>query len=266
MGSKTNTSNNNNNNKLWLLNWFNGIIKSNSSATQKSSVILPWKQDTMKSTATTSIVITEPINVPPIMNEYTPQQIRIPEQSSITIKASRPSITISESGRRSSQQTTCSSINTDYSSYHRRDSNSSSVISDLWTKAKRHKHPKFHWPHRYHQQQQQQKEDVLNPESLPSSYRQQSLNPGSLPSSYRQQGIPKHLKRHSISSSFINSTTDNTPSCSRPNSVLYSQPGSPSFAAYLLNNDHIDSYLLNNEKEGLRWVVKHDLIKLAVDG
>lgn len=77
-------------------------------------------------------------------------------------------------------------------------------------------------------------------------------------------------------------SADNTPSVSRPNSVMYtpSQPGSPNFAALLVKNsredEDIDAYWLNGDKEencfcqhGLkkeRWMIKHELAKLAVDG
>lgn len=265
MGTKATQSNHNNSKSpAWLLNWFSQLTKPNNIPKQQqpNSLILPWKRDNMKAAASSSVVITSPINVP--CSEYTSSSYgssTIRKQSKAEEAPARPSITISLSPsteRRNSQQTTCSSVKTTDSqySYYRRDSNSDrSILSELWSKARRrHPHyPKFHWPHRRDETQQ----------LMPSN---NDYYESSLPSSFRQHHFPRHLKRHSISSSLA--TNDNTPFGSRPNSIMYpSQPASPNFVAALLNNENIDSYWLNQQpSQKLRWDIKHELTKLAVDG
>lgn len=210
-------------------------------------MILPWKRDNMKSTASSSVLSTAPINVPCVdyNSSFGSSTIRQPQNVEF---APRPSITISlSSGRRNSQQT-CSSINTAESQYsYRRDSDERSVLAELWTKARRrHPHyPKFHWP-------QQQKDETLQ-QLMPEEY------------SFRNIHFPRHFKRQSISSS-LPTTNDNTPFGSRPNSIM-SQPGSPNMGAAYLNNENVVSYWLNRQpSERLRWDIKHELTKLAADG
>lgn len=270
--STTNTNNSDNTSKLsspaWLINWLSQLTKSSShhsnhnhsnnkrlsSSSSSSSSVLPWKKE-IKSPATTSIVITEASAPIPTNNATTNVTIKADEEenNSTLLSKPRPSITISNyslNERRNSQYSNSSLQTTSddqYSYSNRRGSNSSSIISELWSKAKRHhKQPKFHYFHRNNNNNSKEEEYY---DSLPSSYR---------------QPLPKHLKRHSISSSY-----DTTPLPSRPNSIIFnsnhsSQPASPHFsAAFLLNNDVIDSYALN---DAIRWQVKHELVKLAIDG
>jgi hypothetical protein len=286
MGTKaTQKDKNNQSPPTWLLNWFSQLTKPNNnnnnnnnninnkampttSTTKTTAKILPWKNK-----STTSIAITEPINVPTV--NYTPASYHS-QQSTLKYNRKdnhhRPSITISltpsviSSERRNSQQTISSSSDDQYSTtaasyYQRRDSSERSVLSELWSKAKRRhpNYPKFRWPYRHAQ-------------SLSTSPYQTQQDPitTSCPSSYRQQ---HYFKRHSISS--LMTSADNTPSVSRPNSVIYtpSQPTSPNFAALLVKNNEkdIENYWLNGDKEDCllkkeRWMIKHELAKLAVDG
>ncbi|KAK4508830.1 uncharacterized protein ATC70_013453 [Mucor velutinosus] len=301
----------------WLLSWFSQLtkpnLKSSSSSSHSSisttpSVILPWKNN-HKASPSSSVVITDPINVPTI--KYTPssEHVNRPEKRSFTQQPQqqdqhRPSITISltpsvvSSERRNSQQTISSSFTTSddqYSTtaasyYQRRDSSERSILSELWSKARRrHPHyPRFHWPHRHAQSlgsspQQQPPYMRVQPsttdDSITAAQAQAAAAAAaaiSCPSSYRHQHyFPRHFKRHSISS--LMTSADNTPSGSRPNSVMLSQPTSPNFAALLVKrqneDDDVDNYWLSDEdscscqvlkKE--RWIIKHELITLAVDG
>ncbi|KAI9271047.1 hypothetical protein EDC94DRAFT_596946, partial [Helicostylum pulchrum] len=286
MGTK---SAQNNNKSSWLVNWFSQMTQPKQSSSlsssrqqptttkQSSGIILPWKKDTIKASSTSSVV-TEACECESSFGNSTlkkrkkkqPQQMVYQTQPQQQ-QQHRPSITISLSpstGRRNSQQTTHSSINTsdDQNSYCRRDSSSDrSILSELWTKAKqRHPHyPRFHWPHKTNkdetqQQQQQQQYHQLRPSSIDYYY-----DSSSLPSSVRQTHFfPKHLKRYSVSSSIH----DHTPSPSRPSSIIYtSQPASPNFAALLFNND-VDTYWLNETPPKLKWEIKHELTKLAMEG
>ncbi|KAI8054939.1 uncharacterized protein B0P05DRAFT_560825 [Gilbertella persicaria] len=206
----------------WLINWFTHFTKPTVPAQTK----LPWKKNK------SSISVTEPIEI------------------------QRPSITIStaSSDRRGSQQTLSnSSLTSDdqYSTtaasyYQRRDSSERSMLSELWSKAKR-RHP--HYP-RF--QTSKKSHDTI---SCPSSYHR-----------YYTSHIPQHLKRHSISSSFLTNSVDNTPCVSRPNSIIYtpSQPTSP-FIKNQSSEDVIDHFLLEDPIQE-RWTIKHELIKLAIDG
>lgn len=268
----TNSSPNKNKQSTWLLNWFSQLGKPNTTKEPNSNnMILPWKRDNMKAAASS---FTTPINVPFSTSSF--------DTSSSSRKQAheetpRPSITISLSpnGRRNSQQTTCSSVHTAESqySYYRRDSNSDrSILSELWSKARRrHPHyPKFHWPHSRRDETQQL---ILNHHHNNNDYQQHE---SSLPSSFRQHHFPRHLKRHSISSSLATTTNDNTPFGSRPNSIIYpSQPASPSIKPTIHlnnnsnsnnNNEYVDSYWLQRPTDRLRWNIKHELAKLAVDG
>ncbi|KAI8080369.1 hypothetical protein BDF21DRAFT_362318 [Thamnidium elegans] len=273
MGTK---SAQNNNKSSWLLGWFSQMTtpRQSSSPRQPSSkknsgLILPWKKDTIKASPTSSVV-TEACECESSYGNATLKKRKKKQQMVYQAQHQhRPSITISLSpstGRRNSQQTTHSSINTsdDQNSYCRRDSSSDrSILSELWTKAKqRHPHyPRFHWPNKTNkdetQQQQQQQYYQLRPSNNDCYY-----DSSSLPSSFRQTHFfPKHLKRYSVSSSIH----DHTPAGSRPNSIIYtSQPGSPNFAALLMNND-VDSYWLD-ETPKLKWEIKHELTKLAMEG
>ncbi|KAL0137626.1 hypothetical protein V8B55DRAFT_1530357 [Mucor lusitanicus] len=285
----------------WLLSWFSQLTKpslksssssSNSSISTAPSVILPWR-NSHKSSPSSSVVITDPINVPSI--KYTPssENVNRPEKRPSTQQQDqhRPSITISltpsvvSSERRNSQQTISSSFTTSddqYSTtaasyYQRRDSSERSILSELWSKARRrHPHyPRFHWPHRHAQSlgsspQQQPPYMRVQPPATDDSIAAAAAAT-SCPSSYRHQHyFPRHFKRHSISS--LMTTADNTPSGSRPNSVVLSQPTSPNFAALLVKrqceDDDVDNYWLSDEDSCScqRWVIKHELIKLAVDG
>lgn len=299
----------------WLINWFSQLTKptlksssssSNSSSISTPSVILPWKNN-HKSSPSSSVVITDPINVPTI--KYTPssENTNRPEKRQST--QHRPSITISltpsvvSSERRNSQQTISSSVTTSddqYSTtaasyYQRRDSSERSILSELWSKARRRhpNYPRFHWPHRHAQslgsspQQQppymrvqppQTADDSITTAAQAQAQAQAQAAATSCPSSYRHQHyFPRHLKRHSISS--LMTSSDNTPSGSRPNSVVISQPTSPNFAALLVKKQNedddidIDNYCLTDEDSCSchvfkrdRWLIKHELIKLAVDG
>lgn len=299
----------------WLIHWFSQLTKpslksssssSNSSISTPPSVILPWKNN-HKSSPSSSVVITDPINVPTI--KYTPssENVNRPEKRPSTQQPQqlqlqdqhRPSITISltpsvvSSERRNSQQTISSSFTTSddqYSTtaasyYQRRDSSERSILSELWSKARRRhpNYPRFHWPHRHAQSlgsspQQQPPYMRVQPPTADDSITaaQAAAAAASCPSSYRHQHYyPRHFKRHSISS--LMTSADNTPSGSRPNSVILSQPTSPNFAALLVKrqneDDDVDNYWLSDEdscscqifkKE--RWMIKHELIKLAVDG
>ncbi|GAN06149.1 type 11 methyltransferase [Mucor ambiguus] len=301
----------------WLLNWFSQLTKpslksssssSNSSVSTAPSVVLPWK-NSHKSLPSSSVVITDPINVPTI--KYTPSSENVnrpekqpstqPPQQSQQLDQHRPSITISltpsvvSSERRNSQQTISSSLTTSddqYSTtaasyYQRRDSSERSILSELWSKARRrHPHyPRFHWPHRHAQslgsspQQQPPYMRVQPPtadDSITAAQAQAAAAATSCPSSYRHQHyFPRHFKRHSISS--LMTSADNTPSGSRPNSVVLSQPTSPNFAALLVKrqneDDDVDNYWLSDDNscscqvsKKERWIIKHELIKLAVDG
>ncbi|KAI7887669.1 uncharacterized protein EV154DRAFT_520377 [Mucor mucedo] len=260
----TNSSPNNNKQSTWLLNWFNQLGKP-STTKETSNIILPWKRDNNMKAAASSF--TTPINVPCSTSSFdTSSTSRNPQGE----ETPRPSITISLSPneRRNSQQTTCSSIRTAESQYsfNRRDSNSDrSILSELWSKARRrHPHyPKFHWPHSNNRRDETQ-QVILNNQQ-PNDYQQDS----SLPSSFRQHHFPRHLKRHSISSSLV-TTNDNTPFGSRPNSILYpSQPASPNMlpTSHLSHNESVvDAYWLQQPTDRLRWNIKHELAKLAVDG
>lgn len=284
MGTKSAQSNNK---PSWLVSWFSQIttskqssLSSSSTSTrqttatkQSSGIILPWKKDTVKASPTSSVV-TEACECESSFGNSTLKKRKKKQQmvNQAPQHQHRPSITISLSpstGRRNSQQTTHSSINTsdDQNSYCRRDSGSDrSILSELWTKAKqRHPHyPRFHWPHKTNkdetqqQRQQQQQYYQLRPSSIDYYY-----DSSSLPSSVRQTHyFPKHLKRYSVSSSIH----DHTPSASRPNSIIYtSQPASPNFAALLSNND-VDTYWLNETTPKLKWEIKHELTKLAMEG
>lgn len=209
---------------------------SNNNTTKKSSTpwILSWlSQLTNKSTDNGIVKNTATQPLPVLTN--TQQQ-----NNNTTIMVPRPSITISlSSERRNSQQTmSTGSFTSDASYYQRRDSSErSTILSDLWLKARKRK---------LHKQQE-------------------------LSSSYRPPGID-YKKRYSTSSS---------PSVSRPNSILVSQPNSPhlylnNYQDFILDDDDIDTYWLNNDdyyddplypkKKKERWTIKHELVKLAVDG
>jgi hypothetical protein len=304
----------------WLLNWFSQLTTTSTPTTkQSSSVILPWKKDSnKKALPKSSIVITDPIRVPTAATKTNSNIIQ--GGSSIkTIKNNtnkRPSITISlspsttnnhDNQRRNSQQTNYSS-SSDQSSFiatSRRDTSGSidraSVLSEIWSKTKRnkkrhstssgnvstvsssnsHQPGRFQWPASLRHSNRLVDETYLRPSSS-TSISAADYYDSSLPSSYRQPTALRHIKRHSISSSVVNSTNDNTPSGSRPNSIiLSSQPGSPQFTAttHLLNNFIVDPYYLSpqqqhdkyccqhvNQRKLLRWEIKHELTKLAVDG
>ncbi|CEP17150.1 hypothetical protein [Parasitella parasitica] len=293
---------------IWLLSWFSQLTKSNvkssssssnSSLSTASSVAIPWKK-IHKSSPTSSVVVTDPINVPTI--KYTPssQNASKPEKrlSIYQQDQHRPSITISltpsivSSERRNSQQTISSSITTSddqYSTtaasyYQRRDSSERSILSELWSKARRRhpNYPRFHWPHRHAQSlssSPQQPPHCMRAQPPPtddSISAAAAAAAASCPSSYRHQHyFPRYNKRHSISS--LMTSADNTPSGSRPNSVIISQPTSPNFAALLTKkqneDDDIDNYCLVDEDSCAfnimkkdRWLIKHELIKLALDG
>jgi hypothetical protein len=293
----------------WLKNWFSQLTKPTSTnkampttSTTKTTakIALPWKNKSASTSVTSSIAISEPINVPLV--NYTPASYHSQQSTArYNGKYHRPSITISltpsiiSSERRNSQQTVSSSVTTSddqYSTaaasyYQRRDSSERSVLSEFWRKAKRRhpNYPRFNWsrnaqslstsPNQIQQQQQQQQQQqhiCIDPQDPITT---------SCPSSYRHQHyFPRHLKRHSISS--LLTSTDNTPSASRPNSVIYtpSQPASPNFAALLVKNgredEDIENYWLNGDKEDNcfclqsskkeRWMIKHELTKLAVEG
>ncbi|KAI8370028.1 hypothetical protein EDC96DRAFT_502793 [Choanephora cucurbitarum] len=156
----------------------------------------------------------------------------------------QPNITIStvNNERRQSEQSHGSLTSDDqYSTkaasyYQRRDSSERSMLSELWLKAKRH-HP--HYPQYHHMNDR-----------------------------------PMTRQRHSISSSFFSNSVDNTPSASRPNSVIYtlSQPTSPNFLECIRNysSDEIEHFVLDQEDLWLttndRWRIKHELTTLAIDG
>ncbi|KAI8378990.1 hypothetical protein BD560DRAFT_389202 [Blakeslea trispora] len=154
----------------------------------------------------------------------------------------QPNITISTPNeRRHSEQTIQSHDLSDdqYSTkaasyYQRRDSSERSMLSELWSKAKRHHphYPKYHHHHDY------------------------------------RMILPRHSHRHSISSFFTDSI-DNTPSVSRPNSYYTpSQPTSPSFLELIRNysSDEIEHFALEDAWLPERWTIKHELTTLAIDG
>ncbi|KAI9480870.1 MAG: hypothetical protein EXX96DRAFT_538104 [Benjaminiella poitrasii] len=282
-------NNKSNSSSTWLVNWFSQLTKSASNSNHEdkdkeegtktssssSSVILPWKKDmnNIKSPSS-SVLITKPtiVNTSSSSSSDSNRKARLLQQHK-----HRPSITISlspsmaSSERRNSQQTSISNNSTSsvvstsddqYSTaaasyYQRRDSSERSVLSELWSKAKRRhpNYPRFHWPHRRHHSppppppppsstlfmptQQQQIMARMVPDLMTAMAADTTATTtNSCPSSYRQQHhyFPRHLKRHSVSSLVNNnnnnqlySSADNTPSsASRPSSVvIYSRPDSP---------------------------------------
>ncbi|KAF7722806.1 Peroxisomal membrane protein pex16 [Apophysomyces ossiformis] len=201
------------------------------------------------------------------------------------------SVVSSSGGRRNSQQTTGSSVLSDdqlsAGSYQQQQQpNDKSILSDLWSKArKRHpNHPRFHWPH--HQRlpraiphsvsggspRTSQDEFLRQEQQQSHSYQEYRLAAPLLgPANHHHHG-----KRHSITSLI---SDDNTPMGSRPASIFCSQPVSPNFAAmmkdghlldYNEQDDDIDPYWLDENHRSSRvtdrWILKHDLVRLALDG
>ncbi|KAI8140348.1 hypothetical protein BJV82DRAFT_623575 [Fennellomyces sp. T-0311] len=232
-----------------------------------------------------------------------PQQrhISFPQQQRFNISLKSPM-----SERRNSQQTTSSSVMSDdqfsSSSCHRRDSNERSILSELWSKARKHHphYPRFHWPNKRHHHHHRHRlydneglahsvggtprrshdESMINHSSagaasaaVATAYEVQNMA-----SSYQDQHLlfspqpsPTQRKRHSITS--LVSSGDRISLSSRPASIFRSQPGSPVFAALLKDgqlydeeDDDVDPYWLDDPlQQQERWVVKTELVQIAMD-
>ncbi|KAG0188866.1 Peroxisomal membrane protein pex16 [Apophysomyces sp. BC1034] len=193
---------------------------------------------------------------------------------------------LSSSERRNSQQTTGSSVLSDdqlsASSYqHSSGNNDKSILSDLWSKArKRHpNYPRFHWPH-HHRHPRAVAHSVSG--GSPRTSQDEFFRQEQQSHSYQEYRLAAplvsahHGKRHSITSLI---SDDNTPMGSRPASIFCSQPVSPNFAAmmkdghlldYNEQDNDVDPYWLEDnhrpQRQTDRWVVKHDLVRLALDG
>ncbi|KAI7899525.1 uncharacterized protein BX663DRAFT_554930 [Cokeromyces recurvatus] len=252
-----------NSSSTWLINWFSHLTKSPEESAK--SVILPWKKE--NNIKTSSILMSKPSSIVTTTLDNRPSSIN----------------NLISSERRNSQQSSnshCSSIVDDqYSTkatsyYQRRDSSERSLLSELWSKAKkRHpNYPRFHWPHHHRRSSQT---TLLTPSS-----QQQLLTVSHLDDSTNY--FPRrHLKRHSVSSFMQHpSSTDTTP----PSSLLnHSRPDSPSvninqqdwLSFFNTNQEDYCCCCCSNKKEEeeekeeeerQRWIIQHELTKLAVDG
>ncbi|KAI8069372.1 hypothetical protein BC940DRAFT_297575 [Gongronella butleri] len=200
--------------------------------------------------------------------------------------------------RRLSQHTIGSSLSDDRfssSSYQGRSSEEKSRLSHLWTRARRHHphYPRFHWPHRrqsdksYSSQYQHQQLQPMRPSipiniiqdtahplpPLSSSYQDPPRRPSSLHPSLPPASVNK---RHSITEFLPQSNNGSYTEQylnSRPSSVIYtSHPNSPSILCmqdgHLIDENEIDDYSLDNgiNERPPRWILKHDLLTLALNG
>ncbi|KAI8381353.1 S-adenosyl-L-methionine-dependent methyltransferase [Radiomyces spectabilis] len=265
----------------WFMGWLSNWMQRSKTNSMRSSPSLSPREDLSKqgSMDTPRSSIAEPIDVPKNSSITFMPTVTLPHRPTVANSLS--------SERRNSQQTIGSSVLSDdqfsSSSCHRRDSNERNVLSELWSKARsRHPHyPRFHWPHYHHRRTNHihslssspRRSDevvlVLPDNSLASSYQDhQHRRPPSLMAQHR------HGKRHSITSLI---SGDNTPVSvgSRPASIFCSQPASPNFAALMKDghlfdyqdDEDIDPYYLDEPTDRTdRWVVKHELVHLALDG
>lgn len=179
--------------------------------------------------------------------------------------------------RRNSQQTTTSSIMSDdqysSSSCHRRNSNERSILSELWSKARRHHphYPRFHWPPRRHHHH------ICHCQRHESSFfvDQQAHSVGGTPRrshddpvGYEDELIPPNQlqqKRHSI--------TSLVSSGSHPTSLFGSQPESPAFHPTKEQQQEDEDAVVVAEpcrprrpnEPFERWTVAPELVRLAFD-
>ncbi|ORX56814.1 hypothetical protein DM01DRAFT_1382245 [Hesseltinella vesiculosa] len=194
--------------------------------------------------------------------------------------------------RRLSQHTIGSTFSEDRystSSCQARSSEERSRLSYLWTRTRRHhpQYPRFHWPQRRQQHSIPSSSSprpsipiniIQDPSPLPTfSPLSSSYQDSRRPSSLYPSSPPSVNKRHSITDLISPNTINPAPTtdfyASRPSSVIYtSQPSSPSILCmkdgHLVDDDEIDPYSLENHIgiRNQRWILKNDLLTLALNG